>query len=64
MAKDEAWFQSIKWDDACRNECHKENNGTCPMRSCAELHYDDNGNLIHFSSVSYDGDYMEVNERR
>ena len=62
MAKDEAWFKAIKWSKACREECHKANNGTCPMRSCAELHYDDNGNLIPFSSITFDGDYQEVEQ--
>ena len=60
MPKDDVWFKSIKWDSACLNECHKANNGTCPMRDCAELHYDDNGNLIPASCVCYDGDYMEA----
>lgn len=60
MAKDEAWFKSIKWDNACLR-CQKANNGTCPIRGCAEMYYDDNGNLIPASSVSYDGDYKEAN---
>lgn len=60
MAKDNQWFESINWDKACINECHKANNGTCPLRTCAELHYDDNGNLIPFSSVCYDGDYNVI----
>lgn len=55
--KDEAWFQSIKWTKACL-ECHKANNGTCPMQDCAEMYYDDNGNPIPASSIGYDGDYQ------
>ncbi len=58
MAKSEIWFQSIKWDKTCI-ECQKESNGTCPMRGCAELHYDDNGDPIHASSIQFDGDYQE-----
>ena len=61
MAKDNQWFESINWDKACLQECISEHNGTCPLRSCAELHYDDNGNLIQPNSVTYDGDYQEVN---
>ena len=60
MPKNEAWFKAINWDKACINECHKANNGTCPMRACAELHYDDNGNLIPLDSITFDGDYQEA----
>ena len=62
MAKDNEWFKAIKWSKACLTECHKANNGTCPMRSCAEMHYDDNGNLIPFDSVRFDGDYQKAND--
>lgn len=57
MAKDETWFQSVKWTKSCL-ECQKESNNTCSSRSCAELHYDDNGNPIPADSVGYDGDYQ------
>lgn len=60
MSKDEVWFKSIKWDNGCL-ECHKANNGTCPIRGCAEMYYDNNGNPIPASSVGYDGDYKEAN---
>lgn len=59
MVKDEAWFQSIKWIKACL-ECQKKNNGACPSRSCAEMHYDNNGNPIPARSIGYDGDYKEA----
>ena len=45
MAKDKMWFKAIKWDNACL-KCHKANNNTCPIRRCAEAHYDNNGNVI------------------
>jgi hypothetical protein len=61
MPKDEAWFKAINWDEVCINECHKANNGTCPWKGCAEMHYDDNGNLIPFDSITFDGDYQEAN---
>lgn len=59
MPKDEAWLKSVKWDKECL-ECQSDNNGTCPMRYCAEMHYDNNGNLIHASSISFDGDYQPI----
>ena len=61
MAKDEKWFESIKWDAACLN-CHKANGGVCSSKSCAEMYYDNNGNPIKASSVCYDGDYQEATE--
>lgn len=57
--KDEAWFQSINWIKACL-ECQSENNGVCRSRSCAEMHYDNNGNAIPASSIMYDGDYKAI----
>ncbi len=54
--KDQTWFESIKWTKSCI-ECQRETNGTCARRSCAEMHYDDNGNDIHPSAIGYDGDY-------
>lgn len=57
--KDEAWFQSINWIKACL-ECQRETDGTCPVRSCAEMHYDNNGDAIPASSIMYDGDYKAI----
>ena len=57
--KDEKWFQSINWIPSCV-ECQRETNGTCSRRSCAEMHYDENGNHIHPSSIQYDGDYKQA----
>ena len=54
--KDEAWFQSIKWNKVCL-ECQQETGGICSRRSCAEMHYDENGDHIHLSTIKYDGDY-------
>ena len=59
MIKNEAWFQSIKWDKSCL-ECHKANNGTCPNKDCAELCYDSNGNPIPASAICFDGDYQAL----
>ena len=59
MAKDEAWFQSINWVKTCQ-KCQKQNDGVCPIRSCAEMHYDDNGNAIPADSICFDGDYQEA----
>lgn len=61
MPKNDAWFESIKWIKACL-ECQSESNGTCPIRSCAEMHYDNNGNAIPADSVMFDGDYKMLIE--
>lgn len=53
--KNEDWLKSIKWTKACQ-ECQKETGGTCSRKSCAEMHYDENGNHIHPSTIQYDGD--------
>ena len=57
--KNEAWFQSINWTNSCL-ECQRETNDTCSRRSCAEMHYDENGNMIHPSTIGYDGDYKRL----
>lgn len=60
MAKpDDAWFQSINWRHSCI-ECQRETDGTCSRRSCAEMHYDENGNYISPMVVGYDGDYKKI----
>lgn len=56
--KDEAWFQSIKWDQPCI-DCHKKNSGNCPKRSCAELHYDYWGDPIPAYLYYPDGNDVE-----
>lgn len=61
MSKDENWFASIKWSKSCL-ECQSGNNGICPIRSCAEMCYDENGNEIPADSVCYDGDYKCIDE--
>lgn len=53
MKKDDEWFKTIKWNKVCI-ECHKEHNGECYFRECAEMHYDENGNLIPLDSVCID----------
>ena len=35
----EAWFENIKWDEACQ-ECHRLHNGNCPDIECAKRVYD------------------------
>lgn len=54
---DRNWFNSIKWSKACL-ECI-QSNGSCPMRQCAELNYDEKGDEIQ---VQYDGDYQPWND--
>lgn len=59
MEKDDAWLQSINWIPACI-ECQRETNGTCSRASCAKMHYDEDGNHIHPSTIKYDGDCQLV----
>ena len=55
---DREWFNSIKWSKTCI-ECRHQNGDTCPMRSCAETNYDENGCEIQ---IQYDGDYQPWND--
>lgn len=62
IAKDEAWFQSVSWTKSCL-ECQSETGGVCSNRSCAKLAYDENGNYIRPSEITYDGDYKPLSPK-
>lgn len=67
MQKDEKWFSSIKWDDACLT-CKSETNGICRNRGCAESNYDPWGDPIPAHIYQFDGnslnEYLEEKRKR
>lgn len=58
MPKDDKWFESINWDEECMR-CHSRNGGICHLRLCAELHYDEWGDLIPPWVYYMDGNDLE-----
>ena len=64
--RDDQWFASIKWNDACL-ECQRETGGVCSNRSCAEYHYDEWGDkipaLLYCDDANYVDEYIE-NKRK